>query len=123
MTDEEAQKLLGAIQQQNASANAEMRRHFDETAERIASTTRHHFELSTEAFKHENRLIAEGLVSLGERVSREIGRLDEKVDQGFANTQAMIRFSHAELEKRVRTIEEELSDLRSRVDRLETATH
>jgi uncharacterized protein YceH (UPF0502 family) len=35
----------------------------------------------------------------------------------------MIRFSHAELEKRVRTIEDELTDLRSRVDRLEAATH
>lgn len=112
MIDDEAQKLLGAIQ-----------RHFDETAERLASTTRNQFEISTEAFKHEIRLVAEGVASLGERVSREIGRLDEKLDQGFANTQAMIRFSHAELEKRVRTIEDELSELRSRVDRLEASTH
>ena len=85
-------------------AHAETRKHFEETAERLASTTRHQFEVSTEAIKHDIRLVAEGVATLGERLSREIGRLDEKVDQGFANTQAMIRFSHAELEKRVRSI-------------------
>jgi len=85
--------------------------------------TRRHFDVSNEATRHEIRLVAEGLASLGERVSREIGRLDEKMDQGFANTQAMIRFSHAKLDKRVRTMEDEISDLRSRVDRLEAAIH
>ena len=105
---EDTQQLLAAIQQQNAAAHAETRRHFD---------------VSNEAMRHEIRLLAEGLASLGERVSREIGRLDEKMDQGFANTQAMIRFSHAELDKRVRTMEGELNELRSRVDRLEAAIH
>ena len=112
MADEDAQKLLGAIRQQ-----------FEETAAGLVSASRQQFEISTEAFRHEIRLVAEGVASLGERVSREIGRLDEKMDQGFANTQAMIRFSHAELEKRVRTIEDELNDVRSRLDRLESATH
>ena len=115
MTDEDTQKLLLAIQQENAAAKAEARAQFEET--------RHLFKISTEAIEQKIALVAEGVISLGERVSREIGRLDEKIDQGFANTQAMIRFSHAELEKRVRTIEDELSDLRSRVDRLEASTH
>jgi len=97
VADDDTHNLLAAI-------HAETRRHFDETAERLASTTRHQFEVSTEAIKHDIRLVAEGVATLGERLSREIGRLDEKVDQGFANTQAMIRFSHAELEKRVRSI-------------------
>jgi uncharacterized protein YceH (UPF0502 family) len=100
VSDEDTQKLLAAIED-----------------------TRRHFDVSSEATRHEIRLVAEGLVNLGERVSREIGRLDEKMDQGFANTQAMIRFSHAELDKRVRTMEDEISDLRSRVDRLEAAVH
>ena len=69
------QKLLAAIQQQNEA-----------TAERFASTTRHQFEISAESIRDEIRLVAEGVVSLGERVSREIGRLDEKMDRGFANT-------------------------------------
>ena len=103
MTDD-AQELLLAIRQENEAAHAETRRHFEDTADRLASTMRHQFEVSTEAVKHDVRLVAEGLVSLGERVSREIGRLDEKMDQGFANTQAMIRFS-------------------APVDRLEAATH
>jgi hypothetical protein len=86
VTDDEAQKLLTAIRQENAAAHGETRRHFDETADRLASTMRHQFEVSTEALKHDIQLVAEGLIGLGERVSREIGRLDEKMDQGFANT-------------------------------------
>jgi hypothetical protein len=35
----------------------------------------------------------------------------------------MIRFSHAELERRVRSLEQAFSDLQSRVERLEATTH
>lgn len=43
--------------------------------------------------------------------------------RGFADTQAMIKFSHAELDRRVRALEEGLSGLQARVERLETSTH
>jgi len=123
MTDDDAQKFLNALQQQNAQTQAETRRHFDETASRLVGAARHQFDVSTEAINHEIRLVAEGVASLGERVSREIGRLDEKVDRGFAETQAMIKFSHAELDKRVRMLEDAFNELRLRVDRLEGTTH
>jgi len=54
-----------------------LRAAFDETAERLVSATRHQFEISTEAISRDIRLLAEGVVTLGERVSREIGRLTE----------------------------------------------
>jgi hypothetical protein len=35
----------------------------------------------------------------------------------------MIRFSHAELDRRLRTLEQAFTDLQTRVERLETTTH
>lgn len=35
----------------------------------------------------------------------------------------MIKFSHAELDRRVRSLEESVSDLQTRVERLESSTH
>lgn len=45
------------------------------------------------------------------------------MERGFADTQAMIKFSHAELDRRVRTLEEDVASLEARVDRLESSTH
>jgi hypothetical protein len=50
-------------------------------------------------------------------------RLDEKIDRGFAETQAMIKFSHAELDRRLLKLEHAFADLQARVERLETTTH
>jgi len=116
VTDDELKRLLEVT-------HAETRRLFDQAAERLAAENRRHFDISTEDFKHEVRLVAEAVAQLDEKVSREVDRLDEKLDRGFAETQAMIRFSHAELERRVRTLEQAFSDLQSRVERLEATTH
>ena len=50
-------------------------------------------------------------------------RIEQRVDIGFADTQAMIKFSHAELERRVRTLEDGFAELQARVERLESTTH
>lgn len=49
--------------------------------------------------------------------------LEERMERGFVETQAMIKFSHAELDRRVRALESGLADLQARVDRLEGSTH
>ena len=55
--------------------------------------------------------------------------IEQRMDLGFADTQAMIKFSHAELDRRVRymeqtlqTLEDRFVGLQTRVDRLEVAT-
>jgi hypothetical protein len=55
--------------------------------------------------------------------------IEQRMDLGFADTQAMIKFSHAELDRRVRymeqmlqTLEDRFAGLQTRVDRLEEAT-
>jgi len=48
-------------------------------------------------------------------MSREIGDLREEMKRGFAETQAMIKFSYAELDRRVTVLETNVT----RIDRLE----
>ncbi len=123
MTDDELERLLDA----NAAEN---RRYFDETADRFAAENRHHFEVATEATKHNIGLVAEKVTSIDEKLSRETAAIREEMRRGFRDTQAMIKFSHDELQRRVQTLEENqrsveqtLADMQARLERLEGSTH
>ena len=115
MTDDELKRLFDAMRQDNAAAHEETRRYFDVTAESLRT---------------EIRVVGEAVAQVDEKLHREVKRLEEKIDGGFADTQAMIKFSHAELDRRLRTLEdsqhtleESLAELQARVERLETSTH
>lgn len=88
-----------------------------------SAETRRHFDVTAEGLRTQIQTIAEAVTSVGEQLGREAVRLEEKMDRGFAETQAMIKFSHSELDRRVRSLEEIVSDLQARVERLETSTH
>jgi hypothetical protein len=96
------------IREENAKAHVETRRHFD---------------VALEAARHETRLVAEGVDQTREMLARKSAELDEKIDRSAAETQAMIKFSHVDLDRRMRTLEETVSDLQVRVERLEGSTH
>ena len=101
MTDEELKRLLdGAV--------GEMRRHFDVSLERV---------------RDEGRLVAEGLTAVGQKLDRTGSDMREEMRRGFAETQSMIKFSHVELDRRVQKLEENLAELQTRVERLESGTH
>jgi uncharacterized protein YceH (UPF0502 family) len=105
---------------------AETRRHFDEVADRIEAQfadSRHLFKTTAEDLRKEIRLVAEGVVTTREALDREIAHVRHDIARTTAETQAMIRFSHAELDRRVRTLEETVADLQTRVERLEGSTH
>lgn len=95
----------------------------DDDLKRLFDEMRRYFDVSTEAVRGEIRTVAEAVANLDEKIDRQGDRLEEKIDRGFAETQAMIKFSHAELDRRVSRLEEAFADLRSRVDRLEGSTH
>ncbi|HXG59315.1 MAG TPA: hypothetical protein VNL91_09865 [Thermoanaerobaculia bacterium] len=102
------------------------RRHFDVIAERIdkkVEETRSHFDVIAERIDKKVDLLAEVVASLREDFRGEIDELRDETRRGFAETQAMIKFSHAELDRRVRALEQAMADLQSRVERLESSTH
>ena len=108
MTDDEVKDLV-------ANHSVEMRRHFDLVLERM---------------DRRFDLVSEGLTHLDQKIDRSVSRLDDNIARTAADTQAMIKFSHAELDQRVRALEENhrsiaetVANLTARLERLESSTH
>ena len=130
MTDDELKSLLEASARENAAGHAETRARFDSA---VAETKRHfdsavaetkrHFDVVAERMEMRIDAVAESVAALDEKVERKIDDLDERMRLGFVETQAMIKFSHAELDRRVRALEQAFADLQTRVERLESTTH
>jgi hypothetical protein len=102
---------------------AETRSHVDAVAEKTrlhvvaaAEETRRHFDVVADEMKRQVQLVAEGFVHLGARMDREGSELREEMKRGFLETQAMIKFSYSELDRRVTLLEASFS----RLERLET---
>ena len=69
------------VRAENAAAHAETRRHFDSTIDRLQSK----FDL-----------LGDGLKNIDEKLDREAVDIRAEMRQGFADTHALIRFSHAQ---------------------------
>lgn len=88
----------------------------------FADEIRRHFDVTAESLRSEIRQVAEGLISFDERMERrfaEVAREFEGVSREFDEVKAMIKFSHAELARRLDAHDHDLADLRERVERLE----
>jgi hypothetical protein len=144
MTDDDLKAMFAVLRQESAAAHAETQRRFEETnrrfeetqrlfaetADRIAVDNQHFFATGAERLRHEIQLVAEGVTDTRKVLNREVASVREEVVRTASETQAMIRFSHAELDRRVRaledshrTVEQTLADLQARLDRLEGSTH
>jgi threonine aldolase len=104
MTDDDLKRLFDSMRQENAAAHSE---------------TRRHFEVLSEGARKDIQLVAESVLHLNEKFART----DEKIERTAAETQAMIKFSHVEIDRRMRSLEDAVADLQSRVERLEGSTH
>lgn len=98
---------------------------FDATDEKIIELRRH-VGVIEERWDTKFEILAEGLRSLNEKVDRKASTVAEEHTQAIADTQAMIKFSHAELDRRIRFMEQTLrqledgyANLSTRVERLE----
>jgi hypothetical protein len=75
------------------------------------------------------RLLEANAARIETAIDGKTNAIEQRMDLGFADTQAMIKFSHAELDRRVRymeqtlqTLEDRFLGLQTRVDRLEETT-
>jgi len=122
MTDDELKRLFeemrqenAATRKENAAAHAETRRLFDAKAEEM----KRHFDVTREDVERRFDSLAEAVQMLDEKMERRF----TDVDSSIAETQAMIKFSHRELDRRISVLEETVDDLQSRVQRLEKPPH
>lgn len=64
-----------------------------------------HFNVVAEGLGKKIQLVAESVALLDEKVDRRITALEEKMERGFDEIKAMIKFSYAELDRRVSSLE------------------
>jgi chromosome segregation ATPase len=137
MTDDELKGLFDALRQENAATRAENAAAHAETRDQLraemratAADNRHQLAVAIEHFDQRFDLLAESIVTVDEKLDRKAASIEERMEHGFADTQAMIKFSHDQLATRVsaletsrRTLEENLAELQARVERLESSAH
>ena len=75
--------------------SVETRRNFDAAVGRVEASavqTRRHFDVTAERLENKFQLIAETVAELDAKYDRRIDGLEERMDRGFAETQAMSGF-------------------------------
>lgn len=74
-----------------------------------------HFDVVAEGLESKIQIVAEGQVLIRE----ELGAFRTDVAGEFSELRAMVKFSYAELDRRIRTLEGAVASLTDRMDRLE----
>ena len=75
----------------------------------------HQFHIISENVISQVKLVAEGVMNLDGKFTREMGTLRKNDEE----IMAMLKFSYAELDKRIDTLETEVRELKRRLDRIE----
>jgi len=79
----------------------------------------HQFHVISENVISQVKLVAEGVMNLDEKFTREMSSLRKENEHAHQEMMAMIKFSYAELDRRISTLETEMLELKRRVDKIE----
>ena len=80
---------------------AELKQHIDN----IVAEMKQDFGLAVEDMRTDVQRVADGVLMVNEKLDREAADIRAEMRQGFAETQAMLRFSHGQLDDRVTALE------------------
>ena len=79
----------------------------------------HRFHVISEDVISKIQQVAEGVINLDGKFDRRLDALDTKIDEKHQDVLAAIKFSYAELDRRIMNLEAELQLLKHRVDQIE----
>ena len=80
----------------------------------------HQFHIISEGLRSDVMQVAEGVVAVSEKLDRSHQELRQEIQETRQEILAAIKFSYAELDRRLTTLEREFLELRNRVDRMES---
>jgi septal ring factor EnvC (AmiA/AmiB activator) len=80
---------------------AELKQHIDKTAAQMKLD----FGTTAEAMRTDVQRVADGVLMVNAKLDREAADIRAEMRQGFAETQALLRFSHSQLDARVTVLE------------------
>ena len=79
----------------------------------------HQFHVSTEGIRDEVKQVAEGVATVNEKLDSVHKELKTEIQETRQEVLAAVKFSYAELDKRLTTLEQEFVDLKLRVEKIE----
>lgn len=79
----------------------------------------HRFHVISEDVLSQVKLVAEGVINLDQKFTREIAIFRKENEQAHEEIKAMIKFSYAELDRRISILETEVQELKRRMDQIE----
>jgi len=117
VAEEDLKRLIESSAAETRRQLETLDRKFD-TLDTKIDDTRHHFEIIAENLDNKIQVIVEVLNGKIDSLRGDMNRGFTDVDRQFVETQAMIKFSHSELDKRIRTLESTAADHEARLERL-----
>ena len=88
---------------------------FDHKVDQFKEEIIHQFHVISEDVISQVKLVAEGVINLDGKFTREMATLRKNDEE----VMAMLKFSYAELDKRIGTLEAEVQELKRRLDQIE----
>jgi uncharacterized protein YdhG (YjbR/CyaY superfamily) len=80
----------------------------------------HQFHVISEGVIDQVKQVAEGVANVDEKLDRRFNELRAEIQETRQEVLAAIKFSYAELDKRLTTLEKEFIELKHRVEKIET---
>ncbi len=80
----------------------------------------HQFHVVSEGVIDQVKLVAEGVATVNEKLDRIHQGLKIEIQETRQEILAAVKFSYAELDKRITTLEKEFLELKHRVEKIET---
>ena len=93
---------------------------FDNKIDKKTEEVIHRFQIITENLEDKVKQVAEGVRNLNEKLDRHINEINKNLELKHQDVLAAIKFSYAELDRRITTLEIHLKQLDERVRRLES---
>ena len=91
----------------------------DKKVDQIKDEIIQRFHVISEDVISQVKLVAEGVINLDEKFTREMSIFRKENEQAHEEIKAMIKFSYAELDRRISTLEIEVQELKRRMDQIE----
>ena len=80
----------------------------------------HQFHVISEGVIDQVKQVAEGVATVNEKLDRRYNELKAEIQETRQEVLAAVKFSYAELDKRLTTLEKEFIELKHRVEKIES---
>ena len=98
----------------------DLREEFREGFKSFKDEIIHHFHIISEDLRTQIKQVAEGVANAYEKSERDTGELKREIQETRQEILAAVKFSYAELDRRLTTLENEFVELKRRVEKIES---